>query len=198
MSSNSNKDKLSHHKLEQLLVNLSSMLDEQVHSESQDFSEDQIQTRLDFMELLMEHWSSPVLLYAPSSNLIKRIQDYKDWLEGKRDEDAGQLLEEIAYLCFKSIKGLKPKDIESFTSYNAQHDLVVASSSELWKKVLDYLDLPPIGKTFIVESKNQKDKLSSQQFSRLCYLVQNKFDSNCNLGIFFARKVRPDLIQLGY
>ena len=49
------------------------------------------------------------------------------------------------------------------------------------------LHLPQKSRTFVVEAKNIQDKVTDQQFSRLCSVVQFKFDVTCSLGIFFSR-----------
>src|SRR5688572_24221025 len=76
-----------------------------------------------------EGWVEEIL-YAPVQELKVRLKDYFDWRNGKRKEDAGKLLEEIAYLLFKSLKGVG--EIHSYQSYAAQHDLVVNGGSVKW------------------------------------------------------------------
>lgn len=125
-------------------------------------------------------------LYSPTQELKARLKDYFDWLDGKREEDAGKLLEEIAYLIFKSLKGVG--EIRSYQSYAAQHDLIVNGSSLNWQILMMYLHLKRDGRTIVVECKNQKESITDQQFSRLCGLLQNKFDVTSELGIFISQK----------
>lgn len=125
------------------------------------------------------------LLYEPSTSLLARLQDYFEWREGGREEDAGRLMEEIALLLFKSLKGVG--NIRSFQSYAPQHDLVVDGSSVAWQTLMLYLHLPRDGRSVVVEAKNQNPSISDQQFSRLCGILQNKFASTAHLGVFVSR-----------
>lgn len=131
------------------------------------------------------NWGIIDKLYVPDAMLISRIEDYQRYLEGKNDEDPGKLMEEIAFLAFRCIKG--DNDIKSYTSYSQQHDLVVSGSSQEWVFINDFLHLNKAGRTIVVEAKNQKDPVSDAQFSRLCYVVRSKFKDTCYLGVFFSR-----------
>lgn len=137
-------------------------------------------TRQDFLE--SEGWVE--ILYSPTGELINRLKEYFDWCSNKRNENPGELLEEIAYLIFKSLKGVG--NIRSFQSYAAQHDLIVDGSSPNWQILMMYLHLSRDGRTIVVECKNQSDSISDQQFSRLCGLLQNKFEKTSELGIFIS------------
>jgi hypothetical protein len=139
-------------------------------------------------------------VYEPDDTLISRIADYQTWCQTESGEDAGQLMEEIAYLAFRCLKGRG--ELNSYQSYDAQHDLVVDGNQELWNQLMDYLHLPRTGRTILVEAKNKKNKksnklragnqevetkVSAKEFSRLCAVIQNKFTTTCHLGIFFTR-----------
>jgi hypothetical protein len=139
-------------------------------------------TRQDIFE--SEGWIVEIL-YSPAPELLKRLKDYFDWAKGKRKEDPGQLLEEVAYLLFKSLKGIG--NIRSYQSFAAQHDLIVDGGSLAWQNLMMYLHLNRDGRTIVVECKNQSASISDQQFSRLCGILQNKFDKTAELGIFICQ-----------
>lgn len=125
------------------------------------------------------------LMYSPSDNLIKRISDYFDWKEGKRSEDMGRLMEELASLAFGSLVGWD--NISSYQSYAAQHDIVISGSTNDWYDLMEYLHLPKSGRTIVIEAKNLSEKVDDQQFSRLCSIIHNKFEITCHLGVFFSK-----------
>lgn len=137
-------------------------------------------TRQDFLE--SNGWTDA--LYIPLPELTDRLKDYFDWSEHKREEEPGKLLEEVAYLIFKSLRGVE--NIRSYQSYAAQHDLIVDGSSPKWQVLMMYLHLRRDGRTIVVECKNQANSISDQQFSRLCGLLQNKFDKTGDLGVFIS------------
>ncbi len=139
-------------------------------------------TRSELLE--SEGWIKYVL-YRPDPSLFKRLQDYFDWRSGNHDEDAGALMEEIALLIFKGLMGWG--SIRSFQSYAPQHDLVVDGSSAAWEILMMYLHLPRDGRSIVIEAKNQNQKISDQQFSRLCGILQNKFTDTAHLGVFVSR-----------
>lgn len=125
------------------------------------------------------------IIYDASPELTKRLQEYFEWREKKRKEDPGNLMEEIAYLLFRSIRGTD--NIRSFQSYAPQHDLVVDGNSTAWQTLMLYLHLPRDGRTIVVEAKNQVAKIDDHQFSRLCGILQNKFANTSQLGVFISR-----------
>jgi hypothetical protein len=138
-------------------------------------------TRAELLE--RQGWSQ--LLIKPSNKLMQRLEDYFDWYEGKSEEDAGELLEEIAYLLFQSLTGVG--NIRSFQSYSPQHDLVADGDSNAWFLLMNYLHLPLSGRTILVECKNQQSNITDQQFLRLCSILQNKFQDTAHLGVFISR-----------
>jgi len=125
------------------------------------------------------------LLTKQSPILNNRLKDYFDWCEEKREENPGELLEEIAYLLFHCFVGVG--NIRSFQSYAPQHDLVVDGDSAAWLLLMNYLHLPTSGRTIVVECKNQKHPITDQQFSRLCSILQNKYQDTAHLGVFISR-----------
>jgi len=138
----------------------------------------------EFFELF-DGWGCAERLYSPDAVLVARIADYNRWCETKEGEEPGHLMEEIAYLAFRCLEGLE--SIKCFQSYAAQHDLVVSGSKSKWFLLMQFLHLPREGRTIVVEAKNLADPVSDSQFSRLCGILQNKFDKMCHLGVFFTR-----------
>lgn len=136
----------------------------------------------------ISNWEIHKKLYSPSQELKERLKDYEKWYTTRQGEDEGQLMEEIAFLAFQSLSGWD--DIASYQSFSSQHDLVISGSSGYWFLLTTYLQLPQKGRSrsIVVEAKNIDDSLSDQQFSRLCYIVQNKFSSTSHLGVFFTRE----------
>jgi hypothetical protein len=124
-------------------------------------------------------------LYQPDKALLKRLEDYERWCQTKKGEDPGKLMEEIAYLGFRGLKGWD--GIKCYQSYAAQHDLVITGSEYDWRLLIEYLHLDWIQRTIIVEAKNTDEKVNDQQFSRLCGILQNKFETTGSLGVFFTR-----------
>lgn len=134
----------------------------------------------------LDNWNVAEYLYSPDETLCQRLNDFKRWCETKTDEDAGELMEELAFLAFRCLKGWD--SIKSYQSYAAQHDLVISGSQGTWLLLLmPFLHLPTEGRTIVVEAKNLARAVSDAQFSRLCGIMQNKFDKLCHLGVFFTR-----------
>ncbi|MBI5298170.1 MAG: hypothetical protein HY869_22055 [Chloroflexi bacterium] len=124
------------------------------------------------------------LVFQHSSKLNTRLKDYFDWCSGLKEESPGDLLEEIAYLLFQCFEGVG--NTRSYQSYAPQHDLVVDGESNAWIYLMHYLHLPISGRTIVVECKNQEDPITDQQFSRLCGILQNKFQDLAHLGVFIS------------
>jgi len=127
-------------------------------------------------------WAQLVIM--PSPRLNARLKDYFDWCSGSKEENPGNLLEEIAYLLFQCFIGIG--NVRSYQSYAPQHDLVVDGDSNAWVYLMQYLHLPISGRTIVVECKNQDKPITDQQFSRLCSILQNKFQDTAHLGVFVS------------
>jgi hypothetical protein len=138
--------------------------------------------RLEILE--SSNWLDDLTI-IPSQKLNERLDDYFDWLNGNREENAGNLLEEIAYLLFESFIGVG--NIRSFQTHAPQFDLVIDGESKSWTLLLDYLHLPRSGRSMVIECKNRKGKISDQQFSRLCGIIQNQFEDTSHLGVFISQ-----------
>jgi hypothetical protein len=124
-------------------------------------------------------------LYEPDEALVSRIGEYNRWCQDQQGEDPGQLMEEIAFLAFRCIRGWNA--VKSYQSYAAQHDLVISGSDSDWKALMEYLHLDWKYRTIVVEAKNLSEIIDDKQFSRLCGILQNIFKETCKLGVFFSR-----------
>ena len=125
-------------------------------------------------------------LYVPDEALVNRLQDFERWCETRDGEDPGHLMEEIAFLAMRCLKGREA--INSYQSYAAQHDLLISGSTAAWFLIMEHLHLPTDGRTIVVEAKNLDQRVTDAQFSRLCGVIQNKLQATCHLGIFFSRE----------
>ena len=137
------------------------------------------------MRNVWEGWDWADDLYEPDDALIRRIGDYNLWKKTRAGEDPGQLMEEISYLAFRRLRDFS--SIQSYQSYSVQHDLVVSGAGGLWLILLFRLGLPLSHRTIVAEAKNLDEKVDDAQFSRLCFTLQNKFDSQCCLGVIVSR-----------
>lgn len=138
----------------------------------------------DFFDLY-ENYDFAEKYYVPDEALTSRVAEYERWCGEKREEDPGHLMEELAFLAVRCVRGVEV--LKSFQSFAAQHDLVVTGSSPLWMMLMKYLHLDEKHREIVVEAKNESSAISDAQFSRLCGIVQNKF-SNCRLGVFVSRQ----------
>lgn len=124
-------------------------------------------------------------LYEPDDVLKNRLEDYKSWCKDRQGEDAGKLMEELAYLSFRCLKGWN--SIKSGQSYSGQHDLIISGIEKEWQILSIILHLPRNGGKILVEAKNQDNPITDQQMSRLGFIIQNKYLEQCYLGVFFSR-----------
>lgn len=148
---------------------------------------------------LLEKYEFAEYVYEPDQKLQAIVAEYKKWCQDLAIAEAtknrqqlkvikkraGILMEELVFLAFNCLKG--KESIKSFQSYSAQHDLVISGSVSSWYSLVEMLHLPRESRTFVIEAKNIQDKVNDQQFSRLCSVMQFKFDVICSLGIFFSR-----------
>lgn len=143
------------------------------------------------------HWNQMYsnLLYEPSDKLRRYIREYNLHKSRSKEMDtqvyrdlAGKLMEKIAYEAFNCLFGHDL--IESFTTAQSQLDLVVTgtlASTSPWLHFNGLIGLDNPTQKMIIEAKNTKAKVDSNIFSRLCFLVQNQFSSQCKLAIFFTQ-----------
>lgn len=142
---------------------------------------------------LIDNWNIPERLYIPDETLKRRLKDFEKWCEekdrkplGERDsEEAGELMEEIAFLALRCLKGYEA--VKSYQSFAGQIDLVVSGSTSSWILLMKVLHLDAKFRSIVVEAKNLQEKVDDKQFSRFCYHLQNTFVNTAQLGIFFTR-----------
>lgn len=134
---------------------------------------------------ILRAWNAPEYFYEPSSQLKKRLEEYKNWCTTNIGEDPGKLMEEIALLAMKCLQGYE--NVKSYQSYAAQIDLLISGSSENWCLLMEYLHLDNRYRSIVVEAKNLNKKVDDKQFSRFCYHLQNTFVNTSQLGLFFTR-----------
>ena len=158
----------------------------------------------DFLEI-MEHWMLVEKMYQPDDVLKSRIREYEMWCEAKEKEakegktkkrkkdktdeddgeDAGRLMEEIALLAMRCLRGYE--SVVSYQSYPAQIDLLISGSTANWVMLMRYLHLDTSYRAIVIEAKNLSKRVDDKQFSRFCYHLQNTFISTAQLGVFFTR-----------
>lgn len=149
----------------------------------------EIQANQEKFDMLLNAINNPDFLYIPSDKLMQRVLDYRDWCSkhAAKDpniEDAGKLMEEVALLAFSSLRGYNT--LLSYQSYADQYDLVISGTSGHWRAILHWLGLDNLP-VIVVEAKNTDTKVDVPIFTRLCSIVQNTFDGECGLGVFFTR-----------
>ena len=130
-------------------------------------------------------------LYDPDTRIseyLKRLQDYLALSSPtpKQRQEAGTLLEQIAFLAFQSLKGLS--SIKSFSSAGPQFDLLISGDSESWLVLYKLLYMKENSRDIVVEAKCTKEKVTDQQFARLCSLMEVSLFRTTGLGIFFTLK----------
>ena len=133
-------------------------------------------------------------LYQPDEVLKRRIEDYVAWKDNRLDpvkgvkEDAGKLMEEIAFLAFRCLAG-KHGIFKSGQSEAAQLDLIVTVNDDpRWDAVLDLFHIERRHSVIVIECKNTDEGITDSVFSRLCYIIHTKYSEMCSLGIFFSRE----------
>jgi len=149
---------------------------------TEDLDED---ARIDAFLDTIDKWRLIEKLYIPDEILIKRLEEFKKWCSSKTGEDPGRLMEEIALLSLRCLRGADV--IKSYQSYAAQFDLLVSGSSRSWLLIMQILHLDNKYRSIMVEAKNLNNRVNDNQFSRFCYHIQNTFTNTVQLGIFYTR-----------
>ena len=137
------------------------------------------------LNIFLSGYPVEVYLYDPGDELKARVDDYIKWCETRSDEDPGELMEEITYLAFSTLKG--NNSLKSYRSFSHQLDLVISGSDSDWMSLMEYLHLKKRRRTIVVEAKNWEDKVDDKTFSRLCGILQNIFTNMADLGVFITR-----------
>lgn len=129
-------------------------------------------------------WRSYDYLYLPDAVLKEKIVELNQRNKRWSTTAKGRLMEEIALLTLKSLKGWS--SIKSYQSFAAQLDLVVTGDDPDWKALISLLRLPWEQRTMVVEAKYLRGKVEDHQFSRLCSVLHTSFGAQASLGIFFT------------
>ena len=128
-------------------------------------------------------------LYVSDSRITEYIERLEELIDTKgksqnRNKQIGETLEQISHLAFQSIKGVT--SLKSYRSAGPQYDLVVnGNSSAHWSIISKVLLLNQSRPDILVECKATKSKVTDQQFSRLCNLMDVNI-STADLGVFFS------------
>ena len=130
-------------------------------------------------------------LYKPDSRISDYLQKLKVYTSlnrptEKQRRDAGDLLEQIVVLTFLGLQGIS--SIKSFRSAGPQYDLLVGGDGVEWFCLCDFLFMEKNRRDIVVEAKCTKEKVSDQQFARLCSLMEINLPQTTGLGIFFTLK----------
>lgn len=126
------------------------------------------------------------LLYVPDDRLKDKLKQYKASTQDSSmtTKNKGEMMEEIALLAFGCLKGLGY--VKSYPSYAEQHDLVVTGNTPLWEKSVKSIMGRESPLTIVIEAKYHSKPLDSALFTRLCYILQNKFTQTSSLGVFLS------------
>ena|GEM_PF-824950 len=128
-------------------------------------------------------------LYNPDSRIssyLKKLRKYKE-LENptpQQRREAGDLLEQITVLTFCGLQGVS--SIKSFRSAGPQYDLLVGGDGEEWLLLYKILYMKENRRDIVVEAKCTDDKVSDQQFARLCSIMEINLFQTTGLGVFFT------------
>lgn len=152
-------------------------------------------SKLDNSECFSEEKNSLIAyLYSPPKNLDTYLDQLKNEIEisampkEKRPinhhNEIGKLLEQIAYICFNSLKGIS--SIKSYQSAGPQYDLLISGDNESWMTLCKMLYIDFESRDILVEVKATKKKVTDQIFSRLCSLLDMNLFNTAQLGVFFT------------
>lgn len=130
--------------------------------------------------------------YTPNSNLSNVISELESTIETYKDKKKdshynntiGRLMEQIAFLSFKSIEGVSA--VSSFQSSGPQYDLIVTGDTPQWLSLCSLMRINHENRDIIIEAKATQAKVNDQQFARLCSLMQMNLKNTAGLGVFFS------------
>ena len=123
------------------------------------------------------------ILYTPNKKLNNFLNELKHYIENlqivrkQRNPSStkfniGKLMEQIAYLCFKSLKGVT--NIASYQSAGPQIDLLVTGDIHIgYLANLLYMESNCRG--ILLEAKGTDKKVGDKEFARLCCLLDHNF-----------------------
>lgn len=145
---------------------------------------------------LSEKSADPLIsyLYTPDKKLDEYLRDLEEQIKvanypqkerpSNFHNQIGQLLEQIAYLCFNKLLGIT--SIKSFQSPGPQYDYLVTGDTAEWKTICKLLYIDFGRRDFLIEVKATKKRVNDQQFARLCNLLELNLFQTGGLGIFFT------------
>ena len=128
-------------------------------------------------------------LYIADKRLSQYLKQLKDFTQlehttHKQRQEAGQLLEKIAFLAFQGLKGAT--NFKSFQSAGPQYDLLISGDGLDWFYVCKLLYLAEHRRGIVIEAKATKTPLPDKQFARLCSIMELNLSSTVCLGVFFT------------
>jgi hypothetical protein len=144
--------------------------------------------REDFYKMIAKVGKDDIRIwYHPDSRIQEKISRLRSYCDGNltlSSQDAGCLLEEIVYLVFSSLWGIK--SIKSYQSPGPQHDLLVFGG-DFWRIIFSRCGLPQEKFGILIEAKAEKSKpVKEAYFSRLSCIIKDNFPNQVGLGIFFS------------
>lgn len=145
------------------------------------------------VKLIRESGSSDDLdaqLYVPDTRLKGILGQLFEYVsKGKsttaEQREAGNLLEQLAYLAFAGLTGYER--IESFNSAGPQFDLLATGSSSAWMFLCASLHVDDSKRGMLVECKARTSKVDDQDFGRFCALMRGQ-EQSVGLGVFLTLK----------
>lgn len=152
-------------------------------------------SKLDGSEYFNEETNALIpFLYSPHKKLDTYLDQLKNEIEisamtkdkrpANHHNEIGKLLEQIAYICFSSLKGISY--IKSYQSAGPQYDLLISGDNESWMTLCKMLYIDFESRDILVEVKATKTKVTDQIFSRLCSLLDMNLFNTAQLGVFFT------------
>lgn len=131
-------------------------------------------------EVMARLYSPPV---ATVTALLDEIRDRKE--AGLWDGELGKLVEQLACVCFGSLKGWS--SVKSIQTAGPQHDLLISGGSHpYWLFLLNHLHLGTQARTIVVECKGTEDKADDQVAERLASILTVYLDTSGAVGVIFS------------
>ena len=132
--------------------------------------------------------------YQPNSKLTELLTELEIYIKkqkpsDKERQDAGKLMENIAFVVLYGLKGVCINNIKSFQSVGAQYDLLVHEDHLTGESVFSLLGITNnIPKGILIEAKAYAKPIEDKHFSRFCNLIQLNLEHSVGIGIFFTIK----------
>lgn len=131
-------------------------------------------------------------LYTPPPNLNIYLDKLQDAISvsnlksrpANYHNQIGQLLEQIACLCFQGLSGVT--SLKSFQSPGPQYDLLITGDKLQWMSLCKLLYMGDEARDILVEVKATESKVTDNIFSRLCSLLDLNLFNTTKLGVFFT------------